>query len=85
MQYCPKYELVVYRDLGDGDLQIQMAINGTLAPMIDDHKRSLERFNSDNEYFAHVARQSELLIHLYGDARYPLPESEVLRRSQEGF
>jgi len=77
--------LVVYRDLGDGDLQIQMAIDGVLAPMMDDHKQTRERFNSDKEYFAHVARQSELLIHLYGDARNPLPEEEVLRRSQEAF
>lgn len=78
-------ELVLFRDCGDGNLQIQLAINGQLAPMIDDHKMSRDRFQSGEAYFAHMARQSELLIHLYGDARNPLSPDLVERRQQEGF
>lgn len=79
------FTLVRYRDLGNGNLQIQLAVDGQLAPMIDDHKSSRERFRSDEQYFADLAGKCETLIHLYGDARNPLPEEEVLRRSERGF
>jgi hypothetical protein len=85
MQVAPGVELVRYNDLGNGDIQVQVAIRGLLAPMIDDHKSSRERFRSDEGYFAWIGRQSELLIHVYGDARNPLTEDEILRRQQEGF
>jgi hypothetical protein len=78
-------ELVEYREGLDGYRHIQMAINGILAPAIDDHITTRENFSSDSAYFAHIARRSEEFIHLYGDARNPLPEAEVLRRSTEPF
>jgi hypothetical protein len=79
------YEVVRYADVGDGNLQVQLAVKGVLAPMIDDHKSSRERFARDEDYFTHMARQSELLIHLYGDARNPLPMDQILKRQEEGF
>ena len=81
MRHVPRYEIVRFNDLGSGDIQIQLAINGILAPMLDDHKSSRERFSTDDQYFAYIAQQSELLIHLYGDARNPLSEDESSRRS----
>jgi hypothetical protein len=53
--------------------------------MIDEHKSSRERFRSDVEWFSELARGSELLLHLYGDARNPLTEDEILRRQERGF
>jgi hypothetical protein len=78
-------ELVRYNDLGNGDVQVQVAVNGVLAPMIDDHKSSRERYDSDEAYFAYIAKQSECLIHIYGDARNPLPMDKILARQEEGF
>jgi hypothetical protein len=80
-----KYELVTYRDLGEGNLQIQMAVDGVLAPMMDDHIASREQYPTDQEYFTRLAQASELMIHLYGDARSPLSEDEVQQRQQQGF
>jgi len=77
-----KYELVVYRDMGFGELQVQMAVNGVLAPMMDDHIASREQYQTDQQYFSRLAESSELMIHLYGDARYPLSEQEVQQRQQ---
>lgn len=85
MQVARGVELVKYRDLGDGDIQVQVAVNGSLAPMIDDHKSSRDKFKSDEEYFTWIGRQSQLLIHLFGDARNPLTEDESLSRQKEGF
>jgi len=85
MRVAPNVELVVYRDLGNGDLQIQLAINGRLAPMIDDHKSNRERFPSEEAYFREIARGSEVLLHLYGDAREPLPEELILAQQERGF
>ena len=85
MQVSEGIELVRFRDLGEGNLQIQLAIRGVLAPMIDDHRESKDRFSNDAAYFAHMARQSELLIHLFGDARNPFPEDMSLGRQKEGF
>lgn len=78
-------ELVEYREGLDGYIFIQMAIHGKLAPAIDTHKSSRADYANDAAYFAHLARRSEEFIHLYGDAKNPLPEEEVLRRSQEPF
>lgn len=78
-------EVVRYADVGDGNLQVQLAVKGVLAPMIDDHKSSRERFSSEEEYIKHMGKQSELLIHLYGDARNPLPMDQILKRQEEGF
>lgn len=80
-----RYELVLYRELGNGDLQVQMAVNGKLAPMMDDHIASREEYPSDTAYFARVAESSELMIHLYGDARNPLSEAEVQQRQTETY
>lgn len=85
MQVSEGIELVRYRDLGEGNLQIQLAIRGVLAPMIDDHRESKDRFSNDAAYFRHMARQSELLIHLFGDARYPLPAHVSEQKQKEGF
>ena len=85
MHVAAGIELVRFSDLGSGDLQIQFAINGALAPMIDEHKSSRDRFRSDSEWFQSLARGSELLLHLYGDARNPLTEDEILRRQERGF
>lgn len=78
-------ELVEFRELADGNLQIQLAINGVLAPAIDDHKSHREEFKSDRDYFLRMAQDSRLLIHLYGDARYPLPPETVAANSEKGF
>jgi hypothetical protein len=80
-------ELVRYTDLGNGDIQVQVAVNGILAPAIDDHKstRELPECLTDKGYLAYIARQSEVLIHIYGDARNPLPMDEILKRQEEGF
>jgi len=85
MQVSEGVELVRFRDLGEGNLQIQLAIRGVLAPMIDDHRESKARFAHDEAYFRHMARQSELLIHLYGDARNPFPEAISEGKQKEGF
>ena len=79
-----KYELVEYRELGNGALQIQMAIGGKLAPQMDDHVASREEFSTEEAYWTRVARGSELMLHLYGDARNPLtPEESALREQQD--
>lgn len=78
-------ELVRFNDLGEGNLQVQVAVEGTLAPMIDDHKANVENFPSMDKYFEWVGIQSKLLIHLYGDARYPLPADVTATREKEGF
>jgi len=80
-----RFELVTYRNLGNGDLQVQMAVDGVLAPMMDDHIASREKYPTDREYFARIAESSELMIHLYGDARQPLSEEEVQQRQQQAF
>jgi hypothetical protein len=80
-----KYELVEYRELGGGALQIQMAINGKLAPQMDDHVASREEFRSEEAYWTRVARGSELMLHLYGDPRYPLTPEESAQREQEMY
>jgi hypothetical protein len=78
-----KYELVEYKELGNGSLQIQMAINGKLCPQMDDHVGSREEFRTEEAYWTRVARGSELMLHLYGDPRNPLtPEESALREQQ---
>ena len=78
-------ELVEYRDGVDGHRHIQMAIEGVLAPAIDDHITTRENFPSDEKYFAHLAQRSKEFIHLFGSPRAPLSEDEVMRRSTEAF
>jgi hypothetical protein len=80
-----KYELVEYRQLGNGALQIQMAIGGKLAPQMDDHVASREEFSTEEAYWTRVARGSELMLHLYGDARNPLTPEESARRETEMY
>jgi hypothetical protein len=80
-----KYELVLYKELGEGNLQVQMAIDGRLAPMMDDHIASREEYRTDEQYFTRVAQSSELMLHLYGDARTPLTPEESSRRQGEAF
>ena len=78
-----KYELVGYKDLGNGALRIQMAIDGKLCPQMDDHIASREQFRTEEAYWSRVARGSELMLHLYGDPRNPLmPEESALREQQ---
>jgi hypothetical protein len=80
-----KYELVEYREIGGGVLQIQMAINGKLCPQMDDHIASREEFRSEESYWTRVARGSELMLHLYGDPRNPLTPEESKQREQEAY
>jgi hypothetical protein len=80
-----KYELVEYRDLGNGSVQIQMAIGGKLCPQMDDHVASREEFRTEEAYWTRVARGSELMLHLYGDARNPLTPEESAQREQQTY
>jgi hypothetical protein len=80
-----KFELVEYKELGNGDVRIQMAINGKLCPQMDDHIASREEFRSEEEYWIRVARGSELMLHLYGDPRAPLTPEESKQREQEMY
>jgi hypothetical protein len=80
-----KFELVSYKELGNGNLQIQMAVNGKLAPQMDDHVASREEFRSEEAYWTRVARGSELMLHLYGDPRAPLTPEESAQREQEVY
>ena len=80
-----KYELVCYKQLGNGNLQVQMAVNGKLAPLMDDHIASREEFKTDEQYFRRVAQSSELMLHLFGDPRNPLSPEESERRQHETF
>lgn len=80
-----KYELVRYETLGNGALRIQMAINGKLCPEMDDHVASREEFATEEAYWTRVARGSELILHLYGDARNPLTPEESKQREMEMY
>ena len=80
-----KYELVEYKELGGGCLQIQMAIGGKLCPQMDDHVASREEFRTEEAYWTRVARGSELMLHLYGDPRSPLTPEESALREQEAY
>ena len=80
-----KYELVEYKILGNGNCQIQMAINGKLCPQMDDHIASREEYRTEEAYWTRVARGSETMLHLYGDPRHPLTPEESALREQETF
>lgn len=80
-----KYELVEYKELGSGNLQIQMAVKGKLCPQMDDHIASREEFNTEEAYWSRLARASELMLHLYGDPRAPLSPEESKQREQETY
>jgi hypothetical protein len=80
-----KFELVSYKVLGNGNCQIQMAIGGKLAPQMDDHVASREEFRTEEAYWSRVARASELMLHLYGDARNPLSSEESQQREGEMY
>jgi hypothetical protein len=80
-----KYELVEYKEFGNGALRIQMAINGKLCPQMDDHVASREEFRTEEEYWSRVARGSELILHLYGDPRAPLTPEESAQREMEMY
>ena len=80
-----KYELVEYRDLGNGAVRLQMAIGGKLCPQRDDHVASREEYRTEEAYWTRVARGSETMLHLYGDPRHPLTPEESALREQETF
>jgi hypothetical protein len=80
-----KFELVRYRALGNGACQIQMAVGGKLAPQMDDHVASREEYRTEEAYWTRVARASETMLHLYGDARNPLTPEESRQREQEAY
>ena len=80
-----KFELVRYESLGNGNVHIQMAVNGKLAPQMDDHIASREEFRTEEAYWTRVARASELMLHLYGDARSPLTPEESAQREKEMY
>ena len=80
-----KFELVRYETLGNGNLHIQMAVGGKLAPQMDDHIASREEFRTEEAYWTRVARASELMLHLYGDPRAPLTPEESAQREQEMY
>lgn len=77
-----RFELISYKALPNGACQIQMAIDGKLAPQMDDHIASREDFQSEEAYWSRVARASETMLHLYGDARNPLTPDESAQREQ---
>ena len=79
-----RFELIHYQNLGEGNLQLQMAIDGRLAPMMDDHLAGKEG-HSESQYLTRVAHASELMLHLYGDPRNPLSPEESEQRQQETF
>jgi hypothetical protein len=80
-----KYELVEYRQLGNGAVQIQMAVGGKLCPQMDDHIASREEFRTEEAYWRRVARGSETMLHLYGDPRNPLSPEESAQREKETY
>jgi len=80
-----KFELVKYCALADGNLQIQMAVGGKLAPQMDDHVASREDYGTEEAYWTRLARASELMLHLYGDSRAPLTPEESQQREQEMY
>jgi len=80
-----KYELVEYKELGEGALRIQMAIGGQLCPQMDDHIASREEYRTEEAYWTRVARGSETILHLYGDPRHPLTPEESAQREQEMY
>ena len=80
-----KYELVRYEPLLNGDLRIQMAVGGKLAPQMDDHIASREEFRTEEDYWTRVARASELMLHLFGDPRAPLSPEESSQREQQMY
>ena len=80
-----KYELVHYERLADGNLHIQMAVNGKLCPQMDDHVASREEFSGEEAYWTRVAHASELMLHLYGDPRAPLSPEESSQREKEMY
>lgn len=80
-----KYELVAYHSLPNGDLRLQMAVGGRLAPEMDDHVASREEFRTEEQYWTRVARASELMLHLYGDPRAPLTPEESKQRESEMY
>jgi hypothetical protein len=80
-----KYELVKFDRLPEGNLRIQMAVGGKLAPEMDDHVASREEYPTDEAYWSRVARGSELMLHLYGDPRAPLTPEESKQREQEMY
>ena len=80
-----KYELVSYKILGNGNLHIQMAVNGKLCPQMDDHVASREEFKTEEAYWTRVARASELMLHLYGDPRAPLSPKESAQRELQMY
>lgn len=80
-----KYELVRYEVLGNGNLHIQMAVDGKLAPQMDDHVASREEFSTEEAYWTRVARASELMLHLYGDPRTPLSPEESQQREAQAY
>ena len=80
-----KYELVSYKILGNGNLHIQMAVNGKLCPQMDDHVASREEFKTEEAYWTRVARASELMLHLYGDPRAPLSPKESAQRESQMY
>ncbi len=80
-----KFELVKYESLGNGNLHIQMAVGGKLAPQMDDHIASREEFRTEEAYWTRVARASELMLHLFGDPRNPLTPEESKQRESEMY
>ena len=80
-----KFELVKYENLANGNLHIQMAVNGKLAPQMDDHIASREEFSTEEAYWTRVAHAIELMLHLYGDARAPLTPEESKQREEEMY
>ena len=80
-----KYELVEYKDLGNGAVRIKMAVGGKLCPQMDDHIASREEFRTEDAYWRRIARGSELMLHLYGDPRAPLTPEESAVRERETF
>lgn len=65
-------EIVRYRK--DGEYyDIQIALNGTLAPAMEVHASAREQYTTDALWFDYLERSAQSLIDIYGDARNPRP------------
>lgn len=59
---------------------VQVALNGTLAPSMEIHAEAREQYPSEQAWIEYLTRCAESLIAIYGDARHPrhlsIPDAE---------
>lgn len=67
-----KVEIIRFRKEGEY-FDVQVAIDGVLAPAMEIHASSREQYREEQEFLDYIARSAQTMIDLYGDARHPLP------------